>query len=88
MTRSSGDVVVCGAGIAGISAAYHLAVRHGVKRVVLVDEREPMTLTSDNDHFLFALNEGGQKFSELTVNEQRAVLLRAQELKTASEEIG
>ena len=41
------EVVVCGAGIAGISAAYHLAVRHGIKKVVLVDERPPLTLTSD-----------------------------------------
>ena len=43
----SAEVVVCGAGMAGIAAAYHLAVRHQVKRVVLVDEREPLTLTSD-----------------------------------------
>ena len=41
------DVVICGAGIAGISAAYHLAVRHGVKNIVIVDERPPLTLTSD-----------------------------------------
>ncbi len=41
------EVVICGAGIAGISAAYHLAVRRGVKEVVLVDERPPLTLTSD-----------------------------------------
>lgn len=41
------DVVICGAGIAGVAAAYHLAVRHAVKRVVIVDEREPLTLTSD-----------------------------------------
>ena len=41
------DVVVCGAGIAGVAAAYHLAVRHGVRRVVLVDERPPLSLTSD-----------------------------------------
>jgi glycine/D-amino acid oxidase-like deaminating enzyme len=41
------DVVVCGAGIAGVSAAFHLAVRRGVERVVLVDERAPLTLTSD-----------------------------------------
>jgi glycine/D-amino acid oxidase-like deaminating enzyme len=39
--------VICGAGIAGISAAYHLAVRHGLQNVVLVDERPPLTLTSD-----------------------------------------
>jgi len=40
-------VVICGAGIAGISAAYHLAVRHGVQDVILVDERPPLSLTSD-----------------------------------------
>jgi glycine/D-amino acid oxidase-like deaminating enzyme len=41
------DVVVIGAGIAGISTAYHLAVRHGVPRVTIVDPRPPLTLTSD-----------------------------------------
>ena len=45
--RSRADVVICGAGIAGIAAAYHLAVRHGVRRVVIADERDPLTLTSD-----------------------------------------
>jgi glycine/D-amino acid oxidase-like deaminating enzyme len=45
--KNSADVVVCGAGIAGVAAAYHLSVRQGVRRVILVDEREPMTLTSD-----------------------------------------
>lgn len=47
MTRSSADVVVCGAGIGGVAAAYHLAVRQKLGRVVVVDEREPLTLTSD-----------------------------------------
>ncbi len=41
------DIAVCGAGIAGIATAYHLAVKQGVKRVVIVDERPPLTLTSD-----------------------------------------
>ena len=41
------DVVIVGAGIAGIAAAYHLSVKRGIKRVVIIDEREPMTLTSD-----------------------------------------
>jgi glycine/D-amino acid oxidase-like deaminating enzyme len=45
--KSSADVVICGAGIAGISAAYHLAVKQRMKRVVLVDERPPLSLTSD-----------------------------------------
>ena len=43
----SADVVVCGAGIAGIAAAYHLAVRRGIGDVVIVDERPPLSLTSD-----------------------------------------
>ncbi|MFZ0548609.1 MAG: FAD-dependent oxidoreductase, partial [Candidatus Promineifilaceae bacterium] len=41
------DVVICGAGIAGVSAAYHLTVKHGIKDVLLIDERPPLTLTSD-----------------------------------------
>jgi glycine/D-amino acid oxidase-like deaminating enzyme len=41
------DVVICGAGIAGIAAAYHLAVKQGIKNVVIVDGRPPLTLTSD-----------------------------------------
>ena len=46
-TRISAEVVICGAGMAGIAAAYHLAVRGGVTNIVLVDEREPLTLTSN-----------------------------------------
>lgn len=46
MSRTA-DVVVVGAGIAGVSAAYHLAVRHGVRNVAIVDPRPPLTLTSD-----------------------------------------
>lgn len=47
MNSSSANVVICGAGIAGISAAYHLSVKQGVQDVLLVDERPPLTLTSD-----------------------------------------
>src|SRR5574341_2408530 len=47
MAGRSAEVVICGAGIAGVAAAYHLAVRRGVRGVVLVDERPPLTLTSD-----------------------------------------
>ena len=41
------EVVICGAGIAGISAAYHLTVRHGLRDVVLVDNQPPLSVTSD-----------------------------------------
>ena len=46
MTRTT-DVVVCGAGIAGVAAAYELAVRRGLGRVLLVDPLPPLSLTSD-----------------------------------------
>ena len=41
------DVLICGAGIAGIATAHALAVRHGMRNVMLVDERAPLSLTSD-----------------------------------------
>src|SRR5438309_11737266 len=47
VTQASAEVVICGAGIAGIATAYHLAVRRGVRGVLLVDERPPLSLTSD-----------------------------------------
>ena len=40
------QVVICGAGIAGVSAAYHLS-QAGVQDILLVDQRPPLTLTSD-----------------------------------------
>jgi len=40
------DVAVIGAGIAGVSAAHHLAAA-GVGRVLLIDDRPPLSLTSD-----------------------------------------
>ncbi|MDF2811961.1 MAG: dependent oxidoreductase, partial [Microvirga sp.] len=47
MSHSSSKVVICGAGIAGVAAAYSLAVEHGLDHVVLVDEGNPLSLTSD-----------------------------------------
>ena len=41
------DAIICGAGISGISAAYHLS-RSGIKNILLVDEREPLSLTSSH----------------------------------------
>lgn len=46
----SADIVICGAGIGGVAAAYELAVRRGLgmsQRIVLVDPLPPLTLTSD-----------------------------------------
>jgi sarcosine oxidase, subunit beta len=40
------EVVIAGAGIGGVAAAYQLAVRAGVTRVVVVDPREPLSLTT------------------------------------------
>ena len=47
MAHSKFRIVVCGAGIAGISAAYQLAVVHECDNVVLIEEGNPLSLTSD-----------------------------------------
>ena len=47
MSVATAEVVISGAGIAGVAAAYHLAVRRGIRSVVLIDERPPLSLTSD-----------------------------------------
>ena len=39
------DVVICGAGISGIAAAHALA-HSGLRNILLIDERPPLTLTS------------------------------------------
>ena len=43
----SAEVVICGAGIGGAAAAYFLTKRFGIEDVLIVDERPPLTLTSD-----------------------------------------
>ena len=45
MTRTAG-VVICGAGITGVSAAHFLS-KAGIKDILLLDERPPLSLTSD-----------------------------------------
>ena len=40
------DIVIAGAGMAGVAAAYQLAVREHLSRVVLIDPLEPLSLTS------------------------------------------
>ncbi|MFN2161275.1 MAG: NAD(P)/FAD-dependent oxidoreductase [Candidatus Promineifilaceae bacterium] len=45
--KRSADVLICGSGIAGVATAYFLARHHGVRDIVIVDERPPLTLTSD-----------------------------------------
>src|SRR3954467_7892957 len=47
MAELTAEIVICGAGIAGIAAAYHLAVKQGMRDVVLVEQGAPLTLTSD-----------------------------------------
>ena len=41
------DILICGAGIAGVTTAYQLAAKHGVKNIAIVDPLPPLTLTSD-----------------------------------------
>src|ERR1043166_2740192 len=47
MASSSTRIVICGAGIAGIAAAYHLVVEHGFHNVVIVEQGNPLSLRTD-----------------------------------------
>ena len=47
MSEPRAEVVICGAGIAGIAAAYHLAVKQGMQNVVILEQGDPFSLTSD-----------------------------------------
>jgi sarcosine oxidase subunit beta len=40
------DIIVCGAGITGVAAAYFLN-KAGIKNILLLDERPPLSFTSD-----------------------------------------
>jgi glycine/D-amino acid oxidase-like deaminating enzyme len=40
------DILICGAGITGVAAAHYLS-KAGVKNILLLDERPPLSLTSD-----------------------------------------
>jgi glycine/D-amino acid oxidase-like deaminating enzyme len=44
--NQTADVVICGAGIAGVAAAHFLS-KAGPKKILLIDERPPLSLTSD-----------------------------------------
>ena len=46
MVTSKANLIICGAGIVGISTAYHLA-KAGIHDILLIDERPPLSLTSD-----------------------------------------
>lgn len=45
MTRNAG-IVICGAGITGVAAAHYLS-RAGIKDILLIDDRPPLSFTSD-----------------------------------------
>lgn len=45
MKSPSSEIIICGAGIAGVSAAYFLALQ-GIRDITLIDELPPLNLTS------------------------------------------
>jgi len=40
------QIAICGAGIAGVATAFHLAVNHGKKGIVLIDRLQPLSFTT------------------------------------------
>lgn len=61
------DIAVCGAGIAGIATAYHLAASGGVRRVVLIDECQPLSFTTSSS---------GENFRDCWPHPQMTSLMR------------
>ena len=47
MANASPKIVICGAGIAGIAAAYYLSTKLDRPDVTIVEEGNPLSLTSD-----------------------------------------
>lgn len=47
MISPKAQTVILGAGIVGVTIAYHLAVNYGYHNIILIDEQEPLTLTSN-----------------------------------------
>ena len=45
MSRTA-DIVICGTGITGVAAAHFLS-KAGVRNILLLDERPPLSFTSD-----------------------------------------
>jgi len=58
MPDATAEIVICGAGIAGVAAAYHLAVKQGMRNVVLVEPGAPLALTSDKSTEAYRNSEG------------------------------
>lgn len=45
-TMKRANITICGAGIAGIAAAYYLAVKYDQRQIILIDKNLPMSLTT------------------------------------------
>ncbi|MEM7536086.1 MAG: FAD-binding oxidoreductase [Chloroflexota bacterium] len=46
MNQKSADVVICGAGIAGVATAYYLAQQQGIHNVLIIDKHPPLMQTT------------------------------------------
>ena len=48
--KTEAEIVICGAGIAGICTAYHLATKHRLTNLLIVDPEPPLSVTSDKSY--------------------------------------
>lgn len=44
--KQNADVIICGAGSAGVAAAYYLATNHHITNILLIDKHAPLSQTS------------------------------------------
>ena len=48
--KAEAEIVICGTGIAGICTAFHLATKHGLTNLLIVDPEPPLSVTSDKSY--------------------------------------
>jgi glycine/D-amino acid oxidase-like deaminating enzyme len=46
MDSKASDIIICGAGIAGVATAWYLSTHYGLENIVLVDRQQPLSYTS------------------------------------------
>jgi len=73
-TPQAAEVVICGAGMAGICTAYYLA-KEGMRDILVVDKRFPLTLTSDKSAKTFRVWWPGEKNKDKFALLDRSIVL-------------